>query len=335
MCTARMSPHASLRLRVARGLEEGAWDGPLGRALSRAWGAIGSRTLARPLVWPDGVRTIAIGGATLGGSGKTPLAIACARALADAGLEVALVSHGYGARPGSPRVVRVDDDVALVGDEALVAARALEGKARVLVGPTRQAALDLAVGEGAGSARVLVLDGVLQTAPRRASLSLLAQDGRSPWGAGDVVPRGDLRASPRALLAACDHAVLVDERPLPGPMVAIVRSRGARSPAGPFLDWPALAGLRVGLFVALARPGRLVTSLAGHGVFPARVVRVPDHGLPAAHLRARLAGPPVDLWLATPKCGVHLAQAAIPHAVLDHELRLGEDLIQALVRAAR
>ncbi len=300
------------RLRLARGLESGEWDGFASRALSSAWGAIASRSLARPLVLPAKGRVIAVGGATLGGSGKTPLAIACALEIARGGERVVFVAHGYGAKPGAaPRVVRADDDVAIVGDEALVASRALRDAAPVVVARTRQAAIDHA----APFADVLVLDGVLQTAPRRASLSLLALDASAPWGTGHAPPRGDLRAPRHALIAAVDRVVVVH-----------AVSRGAHL-ADRLLAWPELAPLRIGLFVALARPSRILQSLARHGVTPSAVVASADHVSPSPRA---FASAEVDLWLASPKCATHLEAAHIPHATLDHDVILDESLCAAL-----
>jgi tetraacyldisaccharide 4'-kinase len=324
MCTP-VTP--SVGLHVARRLEEGAWDGRVARALAVAFGAVGGGTLARPLAWKDGLRVVTVGGATLGGSGKTPLAIACARALADEGARVVLVGHAYRARPGEARVVREDDAVRSVGDEAIACARALAGSARVVVAPTRQAALDHA----ARLADVVVIDGVLQTTPRRASLALLALDGESPWGAGEVVPRGDLRAPRAALERACDGGVeLCDgDPPLGSRWNARVRSDGARV-SGRFLTWRTLSPLRLGLFLALARPNRLLASLARRGIVPARTFRVPDHGRSRPFAARLSAGPPVDLWLASPKCALHLEAAGIPHAVLDHSLEPSASLRCAL-----
>ena len=59
----------------------------------------------RPVRVPDGVRTVTVGGATLGGSGKTRIAIAIARALASRGERVVLVGHAYRARPVFARFV--------------------------------------------------------------------------------------------------------------------------------------------------------------------------------------------------------------------------------------
>ncbi len=265
------------------------------------------------------MRVVAVGGATLGGSGKTPLAIACARALAERGERVALVGHAYRASPVAARVVGVDDRVSVVGDEALVAARALAGLATVVVGPTRQSAIDLACAR----ADVLVLDGVLQTAPRRASLSVLALDEAAPWGAGRVVPAGDLRAPRDTLTSAADLVVTLGD--------ADARAPGALA-RGQLVPWAALSHLRLGVFVALSRPERLIAFLGRRGVRPARVIAVPDHGLGPRRVRRAFAqpGPSCDLWLATEKCATHLEAAGIDHHVIPHALALPARLRAAL-----
>ncbi len=294
---------------VARALEEGWLNGPVSRLAGDAWGRVAAARLVKPLAWRDGARVVAIGGATLGGSGKTPLAIACARALAEDGARVALVGHAYGARPERPRVVRALDDVREVGDEALVCARALAGVgALVVVAPARQAALDLAL----ALADVAILDGVHQTAPR-AALALLAVDADAPWGAGACPPRGDLRAPRRALVAAADLVV---------PVRGV--SRGAFVD-GALVGWDALRGLRLGLVTALARPGRVVRQLAAEGVHPAALRTFSDHRTPRLS-PAEHAASGVDVWLTTEKCRASFRasfpDARIPLAVLDHQVRL-------------
>jgi tetraacyldisaccharide 4'-kinase len=311
-------------LAVQRALERGALRGLLARVASSAWASACAPSVVRRVVLPAGVRVVCIGGATLGGSGKTPLAIACATELAAAGARVALVGHAYRANPRRARVVTPDDALADVGDEALLAARALAAspapsasRACVVVAPRRADAIALA----ARHADVLVLDGVAQTAPRRASLALLAVDPEEPWGhAAALPPCGDLRAPIAALLDACDEIVPVGERE--GSAVAASLSPCSR---------------RVGLLCALARPERVLRSLARHGVTPLAVVRAADHGpfAPAAlaDARALSRSDRLDVWLATPKCALHLRgfDLGAPLEMLDHRFSVGPALLARLL----
>jgi tetraacyldisaccharide-1-P 4'-kinase len=69
----------------------------------------------RPVRVPEGVRTVTVGGPTLGGSGKTRVAISIARTLASRGENVVLVGHAYRARPGRARFVSPQEDRKSVG----------------------------------------------------------------------------------------------------------------------------------------------------------------------------------------------------------------------------
>jgi tetraacyldisaccharide 4'-kinase len=268
------------------------------------------------------VRVVAVGGATLGGSGKTPLAIASARELARQGARVVLVGHAYSARPTHARFVSPGDALDEVGDEGLLAARALERHGvRVVVAPSRARAVELA----SSVADVLVIDGVLQTAPSRATLSLLAVDVDEPWGrASAVPPRGDLRAPVAALLATADRVVRVGEG---SPDVSCL-SRGARLGES-LLSWDALRPLRVGLACALARPTRLLRSLARHGIVPVATAFARDHH----RLSPRLLRAPVDVWLSSEKCAFHIPPRRVPLATFEHEVVCARVLAEALVRA--
>jgi len=301
----------------------------------------------------------------MGGSGKTPLAMACASELARAGLRTTLVGHAYRANPSKPRFVGPDDDLNEVGDEALLAARALDGLAlaRVAVAPGR-AARARAIALAAGSTDVLVLDGVAQTRPLAASLALLAVDAEQPWGAPSAVDRvamarrGALRQAPIAtLVAACDAIV-----PLLGAMEpafrgeageqertldrlarlgrpvwpATVSSRGAWVGQA-LLTWEVLRSRRVGLITALARPERVARSLERHGVTPVAVVSARDHGplgpTAAARANAITNAGQVDMWVATAKCALHAARVLAPGsplASLDYTVAIGPELLTRL-----
>jgi tetraacyldisaccharide 4'-kinase len=329
----------NLRAAIAGQLEAGAADGLFARVVSRAWGAVAR--LEAPLQWRETAHVVTVGGATLGGSGKTPLALACAEELHDSNARVVLVGHAYGAAPRSARFVSEQDDVRLVGDEALSCRHKLSAKGiRVTVAPTRQAALDL----GLSGADFAVVDGPCQTRPRRAALALLAVDASEPWGAGRCPPRGDLRAPLSGLLAAVDRIVAIAlegarEYPLEAATSlpvdrAWIVSNGAAL-EGRAIGWTDLGRLRVGLWTALARPQRITRALAGRGVYPIVVQTCADHG--PARIPAKSACRGVDLWLCTSKCRTHLPTNLweAPIATLDHSLRLEAPLKTALARLDR
>jgi hypothetical protein len=157
-------------------------------------------------------------------------------------------------------------------------------------------------------------------------------DERHPWGHAEAVPPcGDLRAPIAALLAAADRTVTVGDDSIDARSV----SQGAWV-GQELLTWDALAGLRLGLVVSLARPERLLASIARRGLTPVVVVRARDHGrVSPSALRAAS----VDLWIASPKCALH-ARAALgvarpgspapPLAVLEHTVGLGPRLCRLL-----
>ncbi len=286
-----------LRLAIQRRLERG--EVPASRvttSLSRAWA--GLARAERPLR----VRkpSLCIGGATLGGSGKTPLAIACAGELERMGHRVAVVGHAYrGKAPRDARAVSVDDDVDIVGDEAIECARA---GLRVFVAREKQNAVDRAERE----ADVIVLDGPVQIAPTRATLALLAVDARAPWGSGACPPLGDLRASRDALLAATDRVVATS------------------SFDSLLLEWDALRALRLGLATAIARPERALRFLESRMLEPRRIVVAADH--------ARLEiprDPQIDLWLTTAKDAPRV-RTDEPVAVIDYHLNLPSSVRELL-----
>ena len=313
-------------LAVQNALEKGYFQGRFAHFASSAWAQIASRRIVKPLHVPAGVRLICVGGATLGGSGKTPTAIALARRERLRGERVAFVGHGYGARPAHARVVRAEDDVRIVGDEAIVAATELAGVAEVVVAPSRQAAIDFAIARGASS---VVLDGVLQTAPRRADLSVLAIDAASR-STRACPPAGDLRAPLDALLRHVDFAIAIADEgsPIPpGFVPAHAVSPGLRAPNGELIGFEALAGKRIGLALAVAHPERVEARLSKRGIRPVHRAYVADHA--GARLRDMMQrvspGTDIDAWVTTSKCAAFVrpqCNDAVPAYVILHNVEL-------------
>jgi tetraacyldisaccharide 4'-kinase len=330
--TAAVAVLDPLRARVARSLERGLPEVAPLRLLAAAWATAGR--IDRPLVLPAGVPVIGVGGAVLGGAGKTPVAVELARALGRKHGPVAMIGHAYRAAPRRPQVVEPDDRVEVVGDDALSSARRLAGEpVTVVVGPTRQAAVDFAVARGA---RVLIADGLLQSSPRRLGDGVLVLDAGAPWGSGACPPLGDLRALRAALLASADHVAVLCAAgaavppDLLGAVALESRIDGALDAAGARHSLAELAGLRVGLLLTVARPERIVRALAAHGIVPVASLFLADHAVPSA---ADLAGARtrLDVWLTTARCAAKLpsslpaslppsAGGDVPMLTLDHRI---------------
>ena len=275
--------------------------------------------LTAPLVFARSERRVTLGaraptvgvvGASLGGSGKTPVAVACVAHLCGLGVPTALVGHGYGGAVAAATLVTPGASARAVGDEAVVAARALArvAGASVVVGPTRSSAAALAVAHGA---RALVLDG---SGARGASLSVLARP-PGPTGVG-------LLAS--ALGARADATVIVGR-----PGTESLELVGA-------LDLRALTSLRYGLVTAIARPSRVAASLLAVGSAPRVTLALGNHGAltPADEARAVSLGAAqgVELWVATEK-GPLLDATALggrPVALLRHRVELPDSLRRRL-----
>ncbi len=60
---------------------------------------------------------VVVGNITVGGTGKTPLIVALAKAMEQRGFMPGIVSRGYGGSERGPYLLTGDDDPAIVGDE--------------------------------------------------------------------------------------------------------------------------------------------------------------------------------------------------------------------------
>ncbi|GAC1351930.1 MAG: hypothetical protein NVSMB1_09730 [Polyangiales bacterium] len=315
----------SLRRGIASLLERGAAGTP-GR-WEKLMGDESFIRLSRPLRLPQTAKVVGVGGATIGGSGRTPLAITVADALASRGVRVAVVGHAYGAHPRYARVVRGDDGMSTVGDEAMLAAQCLSPRVPVVVAPSRQEAVSLA----AEMADTIVVDRLFQTHPAPLAYSVLSVEAGAPWGSGRLVPWGDLLAPRAALISMSDEVVEMGGRDAKREFSAIIEA-GVRRPLS------ALSGRRVGLITVVARPKRVLEMLDVQGIVPVKHLAFHDHGgsspLPTSTLGAMTRKLRIDLWLVDPKSALHLpAENWGPVAMLDVRWHLSEALVQRIVDA--
>ena len=234
-----------------------------------AWGARRRQRRGRPQAC--GIPVLCVGNLVVGGSGKTPVALALAGRLRNAGIDVHVLSHGYRGRCKGP--VRVEPGrhtVGDVGDEALMAART----APTWVARDRAAGATAIAGAGADC---LVLDDGFQDPVLAKDLALLVFDGGFGLGNGRILPAGPLR---EALDDGCRraHAAIVigDDTvnvraALPSALPCI------RASMRPAPELRALRGRRVFAFAGIGRPEKFFRSLQDLGACLVGTQPFPDH----------------------------------------------------------
>lgn len=208
------------------------------------------------------VPVVVVGNISVGGTGKTPVVIALASALLARGLNVAVISRGYGGSQTGVREVVPDSDPGQVGDEALLIARSIA--ATVVIGRDRAAAARLAL-ESAPD--LIISDDGLQHYALKRDLEVVTMDAKSGFGNGHLLPVGPLREPPRRL-ATVDFLLQRDgQDPHSGTRFAPLRFRRLDSDEVRSANDPGF-GPAVHAIAAIARPERFFTTLRELGLEP-------------------------------------------------------------------
>lgn len=254
--------------------------------LAALWREVTARRLAQGASIRPGVPVICVGNITVGGAGKTPVALALGARLAGRGLRVAYLSRGYGGHLQGP--VRVDParhDAAQVGDEPLL----LAAVATTWVSQNRVAGARAA--EAAG-AEVIIMDDGHQNPSVARDVSLVVADAVTGFGNGRVMPAGPLREPVEAGLLRADLLLVLGAEDaqarfaqawrdrLPCPVV-----RGRLEPLATGMDW---RGLRAYAFAGIGRPEKFFATLRGLGAELAATRALDDHQPLTSGLMARI-----------------------------------------------
>jgi tetraacyldisaccharide 4'-kinase len=220
-----------------------------------------------------GIPVVAIGNLTVGGSGKTPLAIHVAELLKAGGWSPAIVSRGYGGTVRSPRGVSLASDPAQVGDEPVLMAR--RSGCPVWVGPDRVAVI-AALRHEHPDCNVIVLDDGLQHYRLRRDLEIAVVDARA-FGNGFMLPAGPLR-EPRTRLWTVDAVVAHGTDAVKGYAMQLEGDELHRATdARDRRKAQAFAGERVHAVAGIGDPNRFFLHLAKLGV------KVVPHPFPDHH----------------------------------------------------
>jgi len=233
----------------------------------------------RRLRWP----VVSVGNLSTGGSGKTPLTIALARALSARGLQVDVLSRGYGRTSKLAARVRSDGAAEEFGDEPLLIAR--ETDLPVYVAPQRYEAglLAEAARPASAGAAVHLLDDGFQHRQLHRDVDILLLNRQDM--SDRLLPAGNLREPLRALARAAVLAVPADEPEIEQSLREIIPfDRGTEHPRSTAPLWklkrtmeiPAVRG-PVAAFCGIARPEQFFRGLEAAGLQIALRRAFPDH----------------------------------------------------------
>ena len=205
--------------------------------------------------YQSAAKVVCVGNLTAGGTGKTPIALAIARALIARGKNPVFLTRGYGGKVKGPAFVAADDRATHVGDEPLL----LAAVAPVIVSADRAAGARLAEEHGFD---VIIMDDGHQNFSLAKDLSLIVVDAETGFGNNRVLPAGPLREPVAQGLARADAVIVsgTGNPPLGDFAKPVVRVRLVQ-------DKNALReGARVIAFAGIGRPAKFFAALAGMGV---------------------------------------------------------------------
>lgn len=247
--------------------------------ISWIWAAATARRLRRGGAADPKIPVICVGNLTLGGAGKTPVAMAIVDLLRRQGLAAHVLSRGHGGSLTGPlRVDPASHTANDVGDEPIMMAA---------TGAPVWIARDRGVGAlaaAAAGADAIVMDDGHQNPSVRKTLSLVVVDGETrgeewPFGDGMVFPAGPMREPLKAGLARADAVVMLLPMDLPtadegllalfdGKPVLFARLEPmAPPPPGPQLG-----------FAGIGKPWKMERALMAAGCELVDFAPLPDHG---------------------------------------------------------
>jgi tetraacyldisaccharide 4'-kinase len=224
------------------------------------WRIAGEPTAPLPVV--------CVGNATVGGTGKTPLALDLLDRLGRRGHTVHALCRGHGGRLRGPvRVEPARHTAADVGDEAVL----LAATAPTWAGRDRLAAAHAAAHAGADLA---VLDDGLQYPGLAKHTSLLVVDTRTGVGNGRIVPAGPLREPLSRARGRADAVVLVGDGDAPAGLEGLTAFRARLVPDPRAAT---LAGRRMLAFAGIGRPEKFFDTARAIGVDVVETRAFADH----------------------------------------------------------
>ncbi|GAK70121.1 tetraacyldisaccharide 4'-kinase [Agrobacterium rubi TR3 = NBRC 13261] len=253
--------------------EKSGWQAWALAPFSFVYGKVAGRTMKKAKRASVPVPVICIGNFTVGGAGKTPTAIAIAKAAVAKGLKPGFLSRGYGGTLDVTTLVDAHHHrSAAVGDEPLLLAR----EATTVISRKRVEGAKRLVDEGVD---LIIMDDGFQSARLTLDYALVVIDTQRGIGNGHLVPGGPVRApldeQMRQLTAilkvgdgqAADAIVRTAARAGKPIFVSSIRPR----------PQPDFVGKRVLAYAGIADPNKFYRTVEALGAEVVAKSAFPDH----------------------------------------------------------
>lgn len=237
------------------------------------YGAVSGARMQRAKGFAASVPVLCIGNFTLGGAGKTPTALALAKAALAMGLKPGFLSRGYGGSLVEATLVDASRHTAAeVGDEPLLLART----ALTAISRTRVAGAKLLTESGVD---LILMDDGFQSARIVIDYALIVADARRGVGNGLVFPAGPLRVPLDIQMPAASGLLVAGQGRAGDRLAEAFTSSGKpvfRASLKP-VEAADLAGKRVLAFAGIADPAKFQRTLEELGAHVATRRDFADH----------------------------------------------------------
>ncbi len=294
--------------------------------LSRTYGFFARRRMINARREKVDLPVLCVGNFTVGGTGKTPIAITLAGQAKAMHLNPGFLSRGHGGSVAAPHIVDPSKDSARqVGDEPLL----LAGHAPTAVTPRRAAGAALLAERGCD---FLIMDDGFQSAQLHMDYALIVVDGRYGVGNGHVLPAGPLRARLADQVRFATGIVSMGEEK---GAEAVVR-QAARAGRPIFeastrpRDAKSFAGRRFLAFAGIGHPDKFFKTVSDVGGSVVMSRSFPDHHLYSGdeirELSTTARSAELEL-ITTAKDAVRLRNGAMPPELIDQLVVLEIDAV--------
>lgn len=174
--------------------------------LSKVYSAIDTINRNNKKARAVNIPVLCIGNITVGGSGKTPTAIAIAKLLKDNNIYNTpfFLTRGYTGTNKKTRCVSVHDDPSETGDEPIILSR----HCKTIISVNRYDGAKLAQANGADC---VIMDDGFQNNTLKKDVSILVIDGKNGFGNSKILPAGPLREYPDQAYKRADMIMIIGD----------------------------------------------------------------------------------------------------------------------------